>query len=148
MIDVFLFILGIIFGSFLNVCITRLPLKKSIISPSSSCPNCKQRIKPYHNIPIISYIILTGKCYFCKWPIPKRYLIVEFLSGSILILLHKYFEIIESLPYTIGEHIWNFADFRTAQHFRRVVLNKKGVFNRQREPKAAAFKVRSHWLKK
>ncbi len=63
-------------------------------------------------------------------------------------LIKKYFEVIESLPYTIGEHIWNFADFRTAQHFRRVVLNKKGVFNRQREPKAAAFAIRNHWKAK
>ncbi|MDZ7318551.1 MAG: beta-glucuronidase [candidate division KSB1 bacterium] len=63
-------------------------------------------------------------------------------------LIQKYFDIIESLPFAIGEHIWNFADFRTAQHFRRVVLNKKGVFNRQREPKAAAFFIREHWNRK
>ncbi|MBN2356151.1 beta-glucuronidase [candidate division KSB1 bacterium] len=62
-------------------------------------------------------------------------------------LIEKYFSVIESLPFTIGEHIWNFADFRTAQHFRRVVLNRKGVFNRQREPKSAAFAVREHWKK-
>jgi len=60
-------------------------------------------------------------------------------------LIEKYFEIIESLPFTVGEHIWNFADFRTAQHHRRVALNKKGVFNRQREPKSAAFAIRKHW---
>ncbi len=59
--------------------------------------------------------------------------------------LQTYFDVIESLPFTIGEHIWNFADFRTPQHFRRVVLNRKGVFNRQREPKSAAFAVRQHW---
>ncbi len=59
----------------------------------------------------------------------------------------RYFEIIEKLPFTIGEHIWNFADFRTAQHFRRVVLNKKGIFNRQRDPKSAAFAIRKHWKK-
>ena len=64
------------------------------------------------------------------------------------LLIRKYFEIIGSLPFTIGEHIWNFADFRTAQHNRRVVFNKKGVFNRQREPKAAAFAIRRHWLAK
>ncbi|MFQ5608076.1 MAG: glycoside hydrolase family 2 TIM barrel-domain containing protein, partial [Candidatus Zixiibacteriota bacterium] len=63
-----------------------------------------------------------------------------------VMLIEKYFEVIESLPFVVGEHIWNFADFRTAQHHRRVVLNKKGVFNRQREPKAAAFAVRKHWL--
>ncbi|NOZ60704.1 MAG: beta-glucuronidase [Calditrichaeota bacterium] len=60
-------------------------------------------------------------------------------------LIMKYFEVIESFPFTVGEHIWNFADFRTAQHFRRVVLNKKGVFNRQRDPKSAAFVIRKHW---
>ncbi len=62
-------------------------------------------------------------------------------------LIEKYFEVIESLPFTIGEHIWNFADFRTAQHFRRLVFNRKGVFNRQREPKAAAFAIKKHWNK-
>ncbi len=63
-------------------------------------------------------------------------------------LIIKYFEVIESLPFTIGEHIWNFADFRTAQHHRRVILNKKGIFNRQRDPKSAAFAIRKHWLEK
>lgn len=61
-------------------------------------------------------------------------------------LILKYFEVIESLPFTVGEHIWNFADFRTAQNHRRVILNKKGIFNRQREPKSAAFAIRKHWL--
>lgn len=60
-------------------------------------------------------------------------------------LIQKYFEVIESLPFTVGEHIWNFADFRTAQHHRRVVLNKKGVFTRERAPKSAAFFIRQHW---
>ena len=62
-------------------------------------------------------------------------------------LIQKYFEVIESLSFMVGEHIWNFADFQTAQHFRRVVLNKKGVFNRQRQPKQAAFAIRKHWRK-
>ncbi len=62
-----------------------------------------------------------------------------------VLLLEKYFEVIGSLPFVIGEHIWNFADFRTAQHHRRVVLNKKGIFTRARQPKAAAFVVRNHW---
>ena len=60
-------------------------------------------------------------------------------------MIRKYFEIIESFDCTVGEHIWNFADFRTAQHYRRVVMNRKGVFNREREPKAVAFAIRSHW---
>ena len=57
----------------------------------------------------------------------------------------KYFEIIESYDFTIGEHIWNLTDFRTPQHHRRMILNKKGVFNRLREPKSAVFAIRKHW---
>ncbi|MFB0515112.1 MAG: beta-glucuronidase [Candidatus Neomarinimicrobiota bacterium] len=62
------------------------------------------------------------------------------------LLIKKYFEVIDSLPFIVGEHIWNFADFRTSQHHRRIILNKKGIFNRQREPKTAAFAIRERWL--
>ena len=61
--------------------------------------------------------------------------------------IKKYCELIESKDYTIGEHVWNFADFKTPQHFRRVVLNLKGVFNRNREPKLAAFTLKQIWDK-
>ena len=60
-------------------------------------------------------------------------------------LIEKYFDVIEALPFTVGEHSWNFADFRTAQHYSRVALNRKGVFNRQRSPKASAFMIRDRW---
>ncbi len=60
-------------------------------------------------------------------------------------LIEKYIELIRSKDYTIGEQVWNFADFRTPQHFRRVVLNMKGVFTRERTPKNAAFKLREIW---
>lgn len=63
-------------------------------------------------------------------------------------LIEKYIEIIRSKDYTIGEHVWNFADFRTPQHFRRVVLNLKGIFTRERAPKGAAFKLKEIWGKK
>ncbi len=63
-------------------------------------------------------------------------------------LLEKYIEVIRSKSYTIGEQLWNFADFRTPQHFRRVVLNQKGIFTRDREPKLAAFKLKEIWAKK
>jgi beta-glucuronidase len=59
--------------------------------------------------------------------------------------LMKYAEVLEALPFCAGMHVWNFADFRTPQHFRRVVLNKKGVFNRSRDPKTAAFVLRDYW---
>jgi len=63
-------------------------------------------------------------------------------------LLEKYIDVIRSKSYTIGEQLWNFADFRTPQHFRRVVLNQKGIFTRDRKPKLAAFKLKEIWAKK
>ena len=63
-------------------------------------------------------------------------------------LIESYIKLIESKNYTVGEHVWNFADFRTPQHFRRVVNNLKGVFNRIREPKKAAFTLKKLWAPK
>lgn len=75
------FIFGAAIGSFLNVCIYRLPEKKSIVSPPSACPQCGSPIRFYDNIPIVSYIILMGKCRHCKTGIPLRYAVVEALTG-------------------------------------------------------------------
>lgn len=75
-------IFGLIVGSFLNVCIWRIPLKKSIAFPASHCPKCKHEILWYENIPVISWaLILRGKCSGCKEPISGRYPFVEILSG-------------------------------------------------------------------
>ncbi|HBX65881.1 MAG TPA: hypothetical protein DEG32_06880, partial [Balneolaceae bacterium] len=59
--------------------------------------------------------------------------------------IFKYLEVMEPREFVAGAHVWNFADFMTPQHFRRVVLNKKGVFTRDRHPKSVAFKLRDHW---
>lgn len=77
----FIFLGGLIIGSFLNVCIYRLPKSISIILPVSSCPDCNQPIKYYDNIPLLSYLWLRGRCRFCGHRISVRYPIVEFLSG-------------------------------------------------------------------
>lgn len=77
----FSLLFGLVFGSFLNVCIYRIPLKKSIVSPPSSCPECGHRIKPYDNIPLVSYLLLLGKCRHCRQPIPIRYPLVELVTG-------------------------------------------------------------------
>lgn len=76
---------GISFGSFLNVLIYRLPAGKSLIRPPSKCPHCESRIKFYDNIPIISYIILGGKCRRCKKSISLRYPFIEILSGLLTV---------------------------------------------------------------
>jgi len=74
-------LLGLIIGSFLNVCIYRIPLGKSIVFPGSGCPNCGKAIRFYDNIPILSYLLLRGKCRFCGERISVQYPIVELLTG-------------------------------------------------------------------
>jgi len=85
------FIFGSCIGSFLNVCIHRMPIGESVVWPSSHCPKCKKRIPSYDNIPFLSYIFLKGKCRFCKQRIPLRYPLVELLTAlSFLLLLNFY----------------------------------------------------------
>jgi len=81
MITVVVLLFGLIVGSFLNVCIVRLPRGRSIVSPPSHCPRCKKSIKFYDNIPVISFLILRGKCRACGERIPWRYPAVELLNG-------------------------------------------------------------------
>lgn len=88
---IFLFILGTIFGSFANVLIYRIPKGISIISPSSFCPTCKNKIKFYDNIPVISYVILRGKCRSCKSPISILYPLVELMCGFLFLVPYLYY---------------------------------------------------------
>ena len=69
-------------GSFLNVCIYRLPLQQSIISPSSHCPRCNVPVKFYDNIPMLSFLLLQGKCRSCGNPISVQYILVEILNAA------------------------------------------------------------------
>jgi len=71
----------------MNVCIYRIPLKKSIISPPSTCPHCGERIKFYDNIPLLSYLLLSGRCRRCNHPVSWRYPIVEGLTGLLSLAL-------------------------------------------------------------
>ena len=71
------FLLGLLLGSFLNVCISRLPKHRSLSKPRSHCPNCLETIRWYDNIPLLSWILLAAKCRNCKHPIPFRYPLVE-----------------------------------------------------------------------
>ena len=88
-VDLFLiFILGVSLGSFANVCIYRLPKNKQIVSGRSFCPRCKKKLNWFDNLPIISYLFLSGKCRKCKKIIPLRYLIVEIITGITFLLIH------------------------------------------------------------
>jgi leader peptidase (prepilin peptidase)/N-methyltransferase len=80
-IEIVVFIFGLCIGSFLNVCIYRLPESKSIVQPRSMCPHCGALIRFYDNIPILSYIALKGKCRHCSASIALRYPVVELISG-------------------------------------------------------------------
>jgi len=85
------FLFGLIFGSFLNVCIHRLPLGLSVVSPRSACPHCKTPIAFYDNLPVVSWLILRGRCRHCKAPISPRYLMIEVLTGVLFLACYWYF---------------------------------------------------------
>ena len=101
MLSLYYFILGTIFGSFLNVVIYRIPNQLSIIQPRSHCPNCKKMIPFYRNIPIISFLIQKGKCNNCNKSISFIYLLTEFIVGIIFLISFHYFEPIESITFIL-----------------------------------------------
>jgi len=78
----FAFFAGLLLGSFLNVCIYRLPRDLSVVVPRSFCPYCEKTISWYDNIPVISYVLLSGKCRACKEQIPIRYPLVELATAA------------------------------------------------------------------
>ena len=82
---------GLAWGSFLNVVIYRLPLRMSLFKPSSSCPHCKEKIKFYDNIPVLSFLLLRGKCRHCKGRISLRYPLVELLTAVCFLLLYSHY---------------------------------------------------------
>ncbi len=86
---VLLFIAGAIIGSFLNVVIYRMPRGRSIVRPPSACPQCGSPVRPWDNIPILSYLLLRGRCRDCRVRIPVRYPAVEVLSGLIPVLIYS-----------------------------------------------------------
>lgn len=85
---IFVFAFGAIVGSFLNVVIHRVPNEESIVFPNSACPKCKTPIKAYDNIPVLSWLILGGKCRNCKEKISPRYPAVEFLTAALYVLVY------------------------------------------------------------
>ena len=84
-------VLGLIVGSFLNVCIYRLPLSQSIVYPGSRCPSCDTSLKWYHNIPVVSFMLLRGRCAFCGASISPVYPLVELCMGLLSLSLFIYF---------------------------------------------------------
>jgi leader peptidase (prepilin peptidase)/N-methyltransferase len=90
---IFIVLFGLAWGSFLNVVIYRLPREISLIRPPSSCPHCQKRIKYYDNIPLISFLLLRGKCRYCQQKISITYPLVEFLTSLSFVLLYSYYSL-------------------------------------------------------
>ena len=112
-ITVFLF--GTVVGSFLNVCIYRLPKRESVVLPPSHCPKCGKNIRWYDNIPLVSYVVLMGKCRACKGKIGYRYPLVEILTAILITSLYAAFGInAKFFAYSIltcGLIVATFVDF-------------------------------------
>jgi leader peptidase (prepilin peptidase) / N-methyltransferase len=85
-------VFGLVFGSFLNVCIYRLPRDLSVMNPRwSACPQCKRQIAAYDNIPVLSWLLLRGRCRQCKAPISPRYLLIEVMTAALFLACTWYF---------------------------------------------------------
>lgn len=90
-IGVFVFLFGLVIGSFLNVCIVRIPEKKSMVTPASACPKCGSEIRAYDNIPVVSWLLLRGRCRFCKAHISAMYPVVELLTALLFLRCYAAF---------------------------------------------------------
>jgi leader peptidase (prepilin peptidase)/N-methyltransferase len=88
---VVIFILGILCGSFANVCIYRLPQRLSVVFPGSHCPACQEALRPWQNIPVLSYLMLRGQCATCKTAISPRYPLIELSNGLLYIFLYYHY---------------------------------------------------------
>lgn len=91
MIDSLVFIIGLLIGSFLNVCIYRIPRVESIVFPSSHCTRCGHELSWFELIPVVSYLALRGRCRSCQTSISIRYPLIELLTGAVFLLLFRHF---------------------------------------------------------
>lgn len=117
LVRILVFIFGSMIGSFLNVCIHRLPLGESIVKPRSHCPKCKKIIPWYDNIPFLSYIFLMGRCRFCREKIHFRYFLVELLTAVVFLIFYNRYGLSYSfIFYTIFSCGLIIATFVDIQH--------------------------------
>jgi leader peptidase (prepilin peptidase)/N-methyltransferase len=96
------FLFGLMVGSFLNVCILRIPREESIVLPPSHCPTCGASIEPYDNIPVVSWLVLRGRCRNCKTPISLQYPAIELLTGLLFLACYLAFGLsVEALKWGV-----------------------------------------------
>src|SRR5262245_17373545 len=85
-------LIGLTIGSFLNVCIYRIPRGESVVSPPSRCTSCGKRLAAWHNVPVLSWLVLRGRCAYCRTPVSARYPAIEALTGVVFALHGLVFE--------------------------------------------------------
>ncbi len=95
-------VVGLVVGSFLNVVVYRIPASLSVVSPPSACPNCGTEIKPYDNLPVVSWLLLRGKCRSCGSPISARYPLVEAANAGLFYGVY----LIVGLDWTVVAYLW------------------------------------------
>lgn len=95
--EVILFILGLLIGSFLNVCIYRMPEELSVVTPGSRCGSCGHPLKAIDLIPVVSWFLLKGKCRYCHTSISPRYALVELLTGAMFAFLGNHYGLVYEL---------------------------------------------------
>ncbi|MDP8252928.1 MAG: prepilin peptidase [Candidatus Kaelpia aquatica] len=112
-----IFFLGASLGSFLNVCILRLPREESVVQPPSHCPKCKHKIRWFDNIPIFSFLVLRAKCRYCRVKISMQYPVVELISGLVMLYFYSVYGIsITAFIFSFflyGLIVATFSDFQT-----------------------------------
>ncbi len=112
--DVVVFVFGAVVGSFLNVCIHRMPREQSVVTPPSHCPHCHERIRWRDNVPLFSYLFLRGRCRHCSARITPRYFLVELLTATLFLLIWLKFGGVQAVIYWIvvaGLIVATFIDF-------------------------------------
>jgi len=126
MIELVLALFGLVFGSFLNVCILRVPRRESIVSPGSHCPACGNSIRWHDNIPVLSYVLLRGRCRDCGKRISLLYPLVEILTAAVFLLEFARYgltpEFIKNVLFAMLMIILIFTDFRERRIPHKITL--------------------------
>ena len=127
-IGAFMFVFGSMVGSFLNVCIVRMPHEQSVVAPRSHCVRCQKMIPWYDNIPFVSYLILRGKCRFCGEKISPRYFTVELITALVFLMFYRHYGLNVLLwPYLVmmsGFRAKTFASRPWVQYGASPLFNK------------------------
>ncbi len=105
-IGIFVGVLGLLIGSFLNVVIYRVPLGRSLVRPGSACPSCGKPVRPFDNVPVLSWLVLRGRCRDCKAPISGRYPLVELGTGALFVATYLLLGVSRELPWAVPAYLY------------------------------------------